>query len=262
MNPAIVMALLWLVFAVSHVGVAASPLRARLIERFGRARYLIGYIVVAQALFAVLPIYYATNHDAGPAGPALGHIAALRVVLIASIVVGFVLVVGALAPAQYVSSTNPFSTGVRQPFGLERVTRHPIFVGLGMWAAAHALLATKLIGTVFFGSFAALAILGTLHQERKLVRDRGPDYERYLASTSFVPFVAILAGRQKLAAREQPWPFLVLGLGVVWLLRSQHANLLAWNGAGMAAFFFLATTYFTVEGARRARLARLESAKS
>jgi len=51
---------------------------------------------------------------------------------------------------------------------VERVTRHPFFVGVALLASAHLLLATRLVGTVFFAGLAALAILGAWHQDRKL----------------------------------------------------------------------------------------------
>src|SRR5437899_13047458 len=57
---------------------------------------------------------------------------------------------------------------IRAPRGVERVTRHPFFVGVALLASAHVLLATRLVGAVFFAGLAALAILGAWHQDRTL----------------------------------------------------------------------------------------------
>ncbi|MBI2566929.1 MAG: hypothetical protein HYV63_07865 [Candidatus Schekmanbacteria bacterium] len=250
MDATVVMIVLWVLFATSHVGIAASRMRTALIGRFGKLPYLYAYIGLAQVLFAILPIYYATHRFAGPRGPALGELAWVHPILIASIVCGLLLIVGSFSPKQYVSSM-PFAALVRQPYGLERITRHPFFVGTALWAGAHALLSTRLIGTVFFSGFVCLGLLGTIHQERKLIREKGPEYERYLRSTSLLPLAAVLAGRQSMEWREQPWMFLMLGGVCTWLLRTRHEHLLGWNGAGFALFFFVATSYLTLEVLRR-----------
>ena len=83
---------------------------------------------------------------------------------------------------------------------MERITRHAFFWGLGMLAIAHALLATRLVGTVLFTGVALVAIGGSYHQDRKLLARIGRPYADYLAATSAVPFAAIVAGRQRF-----PW---------------------------------------------------------
>src|SRR5207245_11692690 len=99
------------------------------------------------------------------------------------------------------------------PRGLERVPRPPFFVGVALFALAHALLATRLVGTVGFGSLALLAIAGTRHQDAKLLARSGQPYADYLAATSAVPFAAVLAGRQRFVWRELALGALAAGLG-------------------------------------------------
>src|SRR4030095_11369959 len=82
--------------------------------------------------------------------------------------------------------------------GIEKITRHPFFAGVGLFALAHALLATRLAGTVFFGGLLLLVVVGSWHQDRKLLARRGAPYAAYLANTSAVPFAAVLSGRQQL----------------------------------------------------------------
>ena len=111
------------------------------------------------------------------------------------------------------------------------MTRHPFFVGVALLASAHVLLATRLVGAVFFAGLAALAILGAWHQDRKLLARRGAPYAGYLAVTSAVPFAAIVARRQHLAWREIPPRGLVLGLALAAALRAVHASIFAHSGA-------------------------------
>src|SRR5439155_1644277 len=82
------------------------------------------------------------------------------------------------------------------------VSRHASFVGLALLGAAHALLATRLVGTVLMGGLTVFAVAGAWHQDRKLLRQRGEPYAAYLEATSTVPFGAIVAGRQRLAWQE------------------------------------------------------------
>jgi uncharacterized membrane protein len=121
--------------------------------------------------------------------------------------------------------------GVREPYGLGRVTRHPFFAGAVLFGAAHALLATRLVGAVAMAGLALVAGVGAWHQDRKLLRLRGAPYAEYLAATSALPFAAILAGRQRLAWSELPVGLSLLGLALAWTLRAVHASLFAYGGA-------------------------------
>jgi uncharacterized membrane protein len=104
-------------------------------------------------------------------------------------------------------------------------------LGVALFGVAHALLATRLVGTVMFAGLALLAIVGSLHQDSKLRAQAGPAYAEYLAVTSFVPFAAIAAGRQQLVVRELPWTGMAVGLAVAFALRSVHASIFAHGGA-------------------------------
>src|SRR6185295_17077612 len=118
----------------------------------------------------------------------------------------------AFAPRGYWSSpTTPLATDVRAAVGLERVTRDPFFVGLALVMAAHALLATRLVGAVFCAGFVVLIVAGSVHQTRKLRARHGATYDGYLATTSFVPFAAVLRGEQRIVWRELPWLSLAAG---------------------------------------------------
>jgi uncharacterized membrane protein len=126
--------------------------------------------------------------------------------------------------------TALFGQPIRSARGIERITRHPFFAGTALMAAAHALLATHLVGTVFFAGLLALATAGAWHQDRKLLARRGAAYGEYLASTSLLPFAAIIAGRQRLVWRELPIGALLAGLGFAVVLRFAHDSLFADRG--------------------------------
>ncbi len=220
-----------LAFVGSHLGLATRPVRSRLVARFGEWGFRSIFSSVASISFALLAVWYADHRAAGPAGLALGAYPALRWPLIAILVLGLVLIVGGFA--RYTGGpydmVDPGAS--RPPRGIERITRHPFLVGVALFAGAHALLATHLVGTLLMLPLAVLAGGGAAHQDAKLRRLRGAQFDDYLALTSTVPFAAILAGRQRLAWRELPAGALATGLVLAACLRSVHGQIFAHHGA-------------------------------
>jgi uncharacterized membrane protein len=234
MEPALGVALLWLVFGGMHVGLTTGHVRAALVRRLGERGFLGLFSVIASLSFAALVHYYAVHRFAGAAGPALGAAGAVRSILLAPVVAGLVLVIASMA--SYLRSPYAISNdGLHVARGLERITRHPFFVGVGMAAGAHALLAPHLAGSVFCAGLAALALGGAWHQDRKLLARRGRVFAEFLATTSLMPFGAIVAGRQRLVLRELPWTVLALAVGAIVLLRRAHAGIFAHGGLWVIA---------------------------
>jgi uncharacterized membrane protein len=230
MDPSIEVGLCWLLFAGTHVGLATLPVRRRLVARLGLAGFTLLFVGVAAVTFSLLVHTYAAHRFEGAAGLALGRYAPVRWLAITTIAVGFASMTGAFAT--YPSSPMALvSRRVRAPRGLERVTRHPFFLGTALLGIAHALLATRLVGTVAFGGLALFSIVGALLQDQKLLALRGDGYAAYRAASSFLPFAAIARGRQQLAWRELPFGTLAVGLALAWVLRSVHEGILGAGGA-------------------------------
>lgn len=228
-TPALGVALFALIFVGTHVGLATHGVRTRLLARLGQAGFFGVYSLVASVTFWMLITYYAAHRFEGAPGPGLGANPILRAVLIGMIVVGVALSVAGLVayPGMPVAL---FGGPIREPRGIERITRHPFFAGTAMLGIAHALLAAHLTGVVLMGALALLSIAGACHQETKHLRLRGEPYADYLAVTSAVPFAAIVAGRQRLVWSELPVRALVGGVGVAIVLRLGHANVFAAGG--------------------------------
>src|SRR5512138_1929944 len=94
--------------------------------------------------------------------------------------------------------------------GMIRITRHPIMWGVMLWAAAHVLARGDVKSLVFFGSFLLVAAIGTLSLDRR--KRANPDWARFAAVTSHVPFVAIAQGRNRLVWLEIGWKRPLIGL--------------------------------------------------
>ena len=71
-------------------------------------------------------------------------------------------------------------------------------------------------------SIIILAILGTLHIERRRRETHGEDWEKFASATSIVPFVAILEGRNRLSVSEIGAWRLLLGVVIYALALATH----------------------------------------
>jgi uncharacterized membrane protein len=229
MTPSTTVGLCWLLFGGTHVGLATRTLRARLVARLGTNGFLALYSAVAAATFAVLVGAYAALRDDGAPGIGLGG--PWRWLLFGVVAVGMTLAVAGIVPYPASSYALFRTTSRSEPRGLERVTRHPFFVGTALVGIGHALLAEHLVGTVFFAGLAVFALAGARHQDRKLLAERGAGHGAFMAQTSSVPFAAIVAGRTRLAPRELPCGALALGGATTCALRAVHPDILARGGA-------------------------------
>lgn len=203
-----------LLLLLTHFGVSSTGLRDRVAGAVGEGPYLGLYSLVALAVMVWLVMAY----NAAPPGPVLwvtwpwGWYVPVVVLPFA-----LMLVVGG------VSQPNPTAVGGDRQFGeprpvrgVLRITRHPVMWGIGLWALAHMVPNGDLASLMFFGTFALLALLGTLFIDAKNRRRRAAQFAPFEMTTSNLPFVAIAQGRQDLgrAARE----FGVWRLAVVILL--------------------------------------------
>jgi uncharacterized membrane protein len=230
MEPAVTMAMLWVLFAGTHVGLATAPIRGALVARLGERGFTAVFSVIAAVSFAALVSYYAAHRFDGMAGVAAGAIAPVRWGLVVVLVATFALMAASLVSyprSPYAVLATPT---IRAPRGIERITRHGFFASTVVFAVAHALLATRLVGTVFVAGFAVLSLAGAWHQDRKFLARHGTGYAAYLDTTSTLPFAAIIAGRQRLVVGELPFGTLGAGAGVGMALRLVHDHLFAWGG--------------------------------
>jgi uncharacterized membrane protein len=230
MEPAIGVALFAALFIGTHVGLTTRAIRARLVGTLGEGGFVAFYSLVASVTFAAVVGYYAAHRFEGAAGPGvLAGGGAARVILLAAVVGGIALAAAGLMAYPRLPMAL-FGQPIREPYGIERITRHPFFAGIAMVGIAHAFLAQHLAGAVLMIALAVLALVGARHQDARHLETRGRPYAEYLAATSTMPFAAIVAGRQRLVWRELPFGALAVGVGVALLLRLVHASLFAGGG--------------------------------
>jgi uncharacterized membrane protein len=209
-------------FVSSHLGLSSAPVRGRLVARLGEKGFQGLYALLALlALGALIAAYVHASHHISlwPPGPGVRHLPLLIMPVALVLIAGGVLV------------PNPSATGMEaaldQPEparGALRVTRHPVMWGVGLWAAVHILANGDLASLLFFGSFLVTALGGAWHLDRRLFTTQGERWRRFVAITSFVPFAALLRGRQPWVWAEWRRP-VAWGLGVFLFLLLLHPYL-------------------------------------
>lgn len=202
-----------LAFVGAHLLISSTGLRQRLIGVLGEKGYLALYSVLALVTISYLVWIYGElpryDYVWSPT-PMLYTIA--KVIMPFSM---FLLLGGFLVK-------NPSNVGMEGLLegpaaasdlarGVTRITRHPLQWGIALWAIAHLLANGDTVSIVFFSSFLTLALLGSVLLDARKAASMGEGWQRYVAITSNVPFLAILQGRNKLVLGEL-WLPLIVGL--------------------------------------------------
>jgi uncharacterized membrane protein len=189
-------------FLLIHFAVSGTSLRDALVARLGERVY--------RALFSLASlgslVWMGRAYAHAPTVELWGLWLGFRPVALVLVLVGVLFVVLGL------SSPNPTSVGMQGTLfkgvdavrGITRITRHPFLWGVALWALAHAIVNGDLASLILFGSLLLLALAGTASIDAKLRRRLGEQWRRFEASTSNVPFAAILSGSHPLgpALRE------------------------------------------------------------
>jgi uncharacterized membrane protein len=199
-------------FLLTHF-VSGTPLRPALIARLGEWPYRGLYSAVAFAtLGAMIWAYAAAPREVLWSG--LRHLPLLVMPLAFVIIAcGYYRNPTMVGADKLLKSEDPAR-------GMIRVTRHPLMWGIMLWAAAHILARGELGSLVFFGGFFVLAALGTVSIDFR--KKENPDWARFAAVTSNVPFVAILQKRNRLDWREIGWKRPLIGLAVFFAFFLLH----------------------------------------
>lgn len=209
-----------LVFLATHIVLSSTPLRGRIVGRIGEKAFLGLYSLIALLAIVWMSIAYAQapqyQHLWLP-GPGLRHLPLLLMPLV------FILLAAGLT-AKNPTAVQGEDALDRQDAvqGILRITRHPVQWAIVLWAALHILANGDLASLVFFGGFLLLAAAGPLLIDRKLAAAQGARWERFAATTSNLPFAAVLQGRQRLALAEIGWRPVIIGLAVYALMLALH----------------------------------------
>ncbi len=198
------------VFVGAHLVVTSSYVRPRLVAAIGEQPYRGVFSLLAFVTLIPLVVVFAYNKHAGPLLWVLRNIDAVRwlawIFMVAAVVL---LVAGLMTPSPVAIGGSPQA----RPRGVLKLTRHPSFVAFALFGFAHMLMNGFLGDAIFFGSFAALGILGGWHQDARKLATLGDSYRRFVDETSFFPALALIRGAQHWESADTPWP--ALGVSAV-----------------------------------------------
>jgi uncharacterized membrane protein len=188
-------------FVGLHLGIAGSSIRGRLAAALGLNAYR--GLFSAASLGGLIWLIIAYKH--APYIVTWGVPEWWKPIAILLMVPAFFLAVLGLR------TPNPAAVGMeglatRPSFGIVRVTRHPLLIGVGLWALTHLIANGDVASFVFFGALGVTALAGTVSIDTKRRRALGPAWQSFASQTSIVPFAAIAAGRNRLNLGEiVPW---------------------------------------------------------
>ena len=222
MKESFILLLWWLLFGGAHTIMSAPSWRPKLAASLGERGFLGLYSLIAIATIVPMCMYYGAHKHAGPQlWVTLFPYLISRDLNILLMLLAFALFVSgfvARPPSSMLASGEP------QAYGVMRITRHPTFASFWLFGLSHCLMNGALSDLVFFGGFVVYSWLGARHQDERKAADL-PGYAEFRASTSFVPFGAIISRQQSLPTGELRWGMIILSLVVFYLVRAYHPGM-------------------------------------
>ncbi len=214
------LALAALAWFLLHAAVAGTGLRFSLVARFGEKAYRAGF-----SLASLVSLWWLVQeYRQAPFVPLWVTPRPLAFAPVVLVPLALVLLVGAF------TVPNPTSVGGEKLLaqaelarGVLRITRHPFLWSVVLWSVAHLLANADAGSQIFFASLGLTALRGAFDIDRKRRRTNLEEYARFEATTSNVPFAAILSGRGKIIFAEL-WLPLLLGLAVAAGTIALHAR--------------------------------------
>ena len=207
-------------FALAHLVLSNGPIRDGFVNTIGQWPFRGLYSLIAFMTLGPAAVLWWLNRHLGPV---LWELPFWPERIIAGILVlfGFLLFFQLLATPSP-ASLMPAKSEAR---GVLRITRHPMNLGISLWALAH-LLANGTVGDVsFFGSFIVVGVLGPYRMDARLKKSKGEDFTEFCKQTSVMPFSAILGRRNRLAIDELSFPLTLIAVAAFVALTLFHSRL-------------------------------------
>jgi uncharacterized membrane protein len=201
-----------LAFVATHF-VTSTPLRPALVRTLGQWPYIGVYSLVSFATLGWMGWAYA-NAPFEPLWPGIKEITYLMMPF------AFILIACGYGRNPTMVGAEKLLKSEDPARGMIRITRHPIMWGLMLWALSHIGARGDVKSLVFFGGLLVVAGAGTLLMDSR--KRSNPDFVRFAALSSNVPFLAVLQGRNRIVWREIGWMRPALGLAVFFAALTVH----------------------------------------
>jgi uncharacterized membrane protein len=208
--------LLWIGFAGTHIGLSSGRLRPQLVAGLGESLFRGVYSLIAFAFFIPLVWTYLAHKHAGPLlWMPRGWL--LRLPVFLGMTCAFVLLLASLARPSPVA----FLPGDPRPRGVQRIARHPLFMAFGMFGLLHLLVNGSTADIVFFGGFVVFVLVGGWHQDQRKLAAATPEVHAFYEATPFLPFTG---GATLQGLSEIPPGIIAGGIVLAMIVRYFHAS--------------------------------------
>ncbi len=206
-------------FVAAHFILSSMPVRDRLVSALGETGFRAVYSLQALVLLVWVVLAFNDAPFVEVWAPPIG----LRHLALTIMPIACILLVAGLA------SRNPTAVGADTaaligagPTGIFRITRHPVMWAVALWGIAHLLANGDAAGITLFAGMTVLALAGAAQSGARRRAIVGDAWAAYQGRTSFVPFVALLAGRTPWRLGEIGWARLLGGLLLFSVLLLAH----------------------------------------
>ena len=219
MSAASVIAGLWVSFAATHMLPSSRAWRPRLVAALGERGFLGAYSLLAIVVFTALVWFYIAHRHQGAQlwTPSIGPLGLWTIYVLQG--VAWVLVVAGVVSPSPVALGGGEAGASR---GVHLITRHPVFMGVGLFGALHLCVMGSASDVAFWAGFPLFAVIGCAHQDRRKLATGGEAYRAWHAGTPFLPFT----GRETLRGLREVSPLAIaIGVAVAAGLRLLHAPL-------------------------------------
>ena len=219
--PVVVLAL-WLLFAGTHMALSSLRLRPRLVAAAGERAFLGLYSLVALAIFTALFWFYLDHRHQGALLWATPVGAAGRWAIYALQALAWTMIAAGLAQPSPVVMGLPEERRPKEPRGVQHLTRHPVFMGLGLFGALHLVVNGFASDALFWAGFPIFALIGSAHQDRRKRVTLGEPYRAWCDATPFLPFT----GRETARGLREMGPLpTAIGVALAIAFRLLHGPL-------------------------------------
>ena len=222
MAPSLAIVVLWLAFAAGHIGLSSTKLRPHLVAALGEKGFMGLYSLIALATFAPLvSIYFGHVHE-GAELWSFDLSTPAQWIFYVVMGVAFVLVVASVVTPSPAAMSTGRAPVPSEPRGVHFITRHALFMGIGLFGLVHLVPNGYATDVAFFAGFPAFVLLGAWHQDQRKLLAEPESYPDFCAATPLIPFT----GTQTLRGlRELSRMAVVLGVGLAVVVRVFHETL-------------------------------------
>jgi uncharacterized membrane protein len=203
---------------LSHFAPATPGVRERIVGAIGEGPYRGLYSLVSVAAF----VWIVRAYDAAPHEPLAGGVQGLHWAPAILVLPASLLLVGSLSQRNPTAMGQEKAMGAAAATGVMRVTRHPLMWAVALWAISHLVANPDAASVWLFGTFALLALVGTVRLDAKKARAAPDGWAAFAGATSNVPFLAIAGGRQRLVLSEIGWGRAAAAVALYAALAAAH----------------------------------------